>query len=228
MAIIKSGVVNHTLTPEDMSSGLYPGYISLVPAEGPGTLAIPSSCVMVVYTAGTVAFGGTPDFLIGTPVSLALLFNRVFALDALTSQISVRSLALSPGTLTDLVNQPLVVSVDDATLSYGPIVTTVLGSGGTDYAADDTFTLTAGSADATGTVLTVSNTGVVRTYSMDTLGTAYPTGVSNTNTDSEAGSGLTIDVTSVTTGNGNIFINFTYDVIAVPQFAGVSPNWPLR
>jgi hypothetical protein len=84
----------------------------------------------------------------------------------------------------------------------GAIVTTHLGSGGTGYAVNDTGTLTAGGANATYIVNTVS-AGVVLTYTITGAGTGYFVGSSATATGGGqpgVGVGLTIYVDSVAGG----------------------------
>ena len=84
----------------------------------------------------------------------------------------------------------------------GAIVTSHLGSGGTGYAVNDTGTLTAGGANATYIVNTVS-AGVVLTYTITGAGTGYFSGLSATATGGAqpgVGVGLTIFVDTVAGG----------------------------
>jgi len=82
------------------------------------------------------------------------------------------------------------------------IATHSLNDGGTGYAADDTFTIDDGTVSAKGTVLTVSS-GVVLTYSLSYAGIGYAATTGETTTaTSGSGTGLKINILTVSTDNG--------------------------
>jgi len=107
----------------------------------------------------------------------------------------------------------------------GPITSSSLGAGGSGYAPGDTGTVSgAGSADATYTVNTVNGGGAVLTYTLTSQGTNYSaqSGVSTTvstgggngaftvNVLSDAGSGATFNILTVTEGNGSLDVVIAY------------------
>lgn len=78
----------------------------------------------------------------------------------------------------------------------GGVATTSLGSGGTGYVTDETFTISTGDPLATGIVLTHS-TGVVLTYSITYSGGDYAVAAGVATVASISGTGLTIDIDSI-------------------------------
>lgn len=100
-------------------------------------------------------------------------------------------------------NGVTVCSWDGTTGPVGGTAITLatLDSGGTGYAVNDTGTLTAGSSDATYTVLTVDGSGTVLTFSLTSGGTSYNVGISPTAVGGGQpgiGTGFTIIISSVT------------------------------
>jgi len=122
--------------------------------------------------------------------------------------LDVTALAYSPGVSNEFTGNGL----NDMTIGGGytgtgtptftvvidgvnTIKTSTLGTGGADYAEDDTFTINNGTVLATGTVVTV-NTGAVVTYSLSTNGAGYWVADDfGTVATSGSGTGLEINVT---------------------------------
>lgn len=120
-----------------------------------------------------------------------------------------------------IVNQSVTLSSGSvANFNYGPIVTTTLGVGGTGYAANDTGFINpngeVSSADATYKVLTVDGDGAVLTYQVTAAGFAYPVenGIDTGTGGGQPGSGtgLTLNITAVTTGDGTLNVTLYYTV----------------
>jgi hypothetical protein len=145
----------------------------------------------------------------GTPPSVPANLNFVARLSHLTGSNPLQWRVINSTNTAQsalyFVNGAQTVCSWDGTIGPpggGAIVTTHLGSGGTGYAVNDTGTLTAGGANATYKVLTVSG-GVVLTYSITAAGTGYFSGSSNTATGGAqpgVGVGLTIFVDTVAGG----------------------------
>jgi hypothetical protein len=214
------------LTANDILNTLYPGTVTLVAPPGANRILLPQGPMQVVYGFGTVAYGVPIPLQIGYPNALTYWGSLNIGTDQTASQVSIfngtnGNLGALPHALSLLVNQPLIASNYDASATYGPIAATSIAAAGSGYAAHDTFTLSAGGGDATGEVLTVSAmTGHVLTYTITDPGTAYSAAAadqpSETTTDSEAGTGLTLNVTSVLQGNGQLYIEFDYSIVTVP------------
>ena len=110
--------------------------------------------------------------------------------------------------------------VSDSSYEIGPILTTSLGAGGLGYAANDTGTITTGNGDATYKVLTVGAGGAVLTYSITAAGTGYVPGNGQATATGGAqpgvGVGFTVNVLTVTVGNGTLKVYTYYQIIPVP------------
>jgi hypothetical protein len=119
-----------------------------------------------------------------------------------------------------LANTALVLATDATTYSNGPILTASLGAGGTGYAANDTGTITTGTGDATYKVLTVGALGAVLTFQITGGGTAYApaNGVATATGGAQPGVGinLTVNITTVTPGDGTLKVITYYQIIPVP------------
>lgn len=104
-------------------------------------------------------------------------------------------------------------------METGGVNAIVLNNPGIGYAPGDTFTInnsTVGAVLATGHVLTIGAGGAVTSLTLDTSGTKYMHHVNNATTrTSGAGSGLTVDITSVSTDcvfSGSSSFDFMYEV----------------
>lgn len=153
---------------------LYPGYYALIPPPGANRIIRPSTPVEAFYGKGSVAFGGSPDLQFGYP-SLPLVALQNLGLNTLTSSTD-SDIFLPSGDLSLIVNQPFVVSLADATATYGPIKTDALADGGSGYVALDKYALLNGDNNPTSVVLSVAtvSSGALVTY---TLSTAPDSGI---------------------------------------------------
>lgn len=198
--------------------------IPVVPAPGAGFIALPVY-VVSVYTFGTVAFGNTGNDGL----------NMFWAGDTSTALIS----AMSPGMLgsasvlaigsgSDIgpiaeslgLNKAITATNQTGDYNAGAIVTTTLGAAGTGYAVNDTGTITTFDDDATYIVNSIGAGGAVATFTITNPGTNYL--VSNGNATARggaqpgSGSGLTINITAITQGDGTLKVVTYYQVVPVP------------
>lgn len=121
--------------------------------------------------------------------------------------------------LADVENQPVAITSTQEAAGFGLILTTSLGSsGGADYAPGDTFDINSFlNLPQAGTVDTVDGGGSVLTYHL-----GAPTGVFFANNDSPTtatsgiGTGLLIDIDSVTPiGDGSAEVIAVYEIVDV-------------
>jgi hypothetical protein len=103
-----------------------------------------------------------------------------------------------------------------ANVACGPILSASLDVGGSGYAPGDTGTITSGGADATYVVDTVDGGGAVLTFHLSGNGSHYEVSTGNaTSVDTGGGDGgFTIDIGSVTLGNGTARATICYYTIA--------------
>ena len=206
--------VRRFLTTTDILTEMYPGYVILLEPQGRNTVIVPTTPSVVVYGAGTAPFGGDPTMRIGYPGSLSAVasFNA-----GITNTVSWMVLhALFPtvvsAALSTFTNQPLVVSFDDASATYGRILTSALGSGGTGYTAGDDLTTAIGGS--TVHAVTVSGPGAILTYTI-TDNLPEPVGVQDLSGGD--GSGATLNIlTTGPHGNGKLYLEFDYQVMTIP------------
>ena len=200
------------LTAAEILTQLYPGSVTLIPAQGRNTLIVPASPLSVYYGSGSAPFGGNGSGLaLGYPGHV-----QTIGIPDITDSVSRASLpvlaAVNDLVLTALANQPLVLSLADGSAAYAPILTSALGSGGTGYSAGDDLTTAIGGS--TVHVLTVNGSGVILTYSI-TDNLPEPVGVQDLSGGDGTGATLTI-LTTGPHGNGQLYIAFDYQVITVP------------
>lgn len=99
------------------------------------------------------------------------------------------------------------------------VLTSSLGAAGTGYAANDTFTISAGDTNATGVVDTVGGGGAVTAYHLTSVGSNYAVATSPTSQSGAqpgVGTGLTINV--LTLGGGYV-VNDTGTIFGVTPSA---------
>jgi hypothetical protein len=103
-------------------------------------------------------------------------------------------------------------SLEDPILR-GAIVTHELGAGGADYQVNDTFNIDNGSFQrAEGVVDTIDGGGAVLTYHLTSAGANYPVSDAQETAGSPNGTGLTIDVLTITPGDGLWRCKVLYEV----------------
>ena len=184
--------------------------ITLVSAQGPGTLITPVF-ITVEYVPGTEIYPQN--------VALNLEWGATGAATVMFTQTGLTSLIAAgcPASVLDdtAENAPLNL-VAATSLALGPVATSSLGAGGTLYSVNDTGLITGGgNADCAYKVLSVDGiTGAVITYSITAAGTNYaPANGVTTTADAGTGSGLTINILTVTKGDGTLRVTTLYDVI---------------
>lgn len=227
--------VKRFLYSNDILHNLYPNPLTLVVPAGPNTIIKPKSDIFVVYGAGSKPFGGAPGLQVGYPnlLDYSASFPN-FPLNQLTSKGNYSgylngSPNVSPN-LSDFTNKPLVVSLTDGTAAYGPIATSSKASGGTGYAPGDTGVVDPNgdfsTGDGDGYVIDTVSSGVVLTYHIvPTSGVvwgkggalpypAVPTAAGGA--QAGIGTGFTVNVNSITQGDGFLFIEFEIEVVGIP------------
>lgn len=203
---------------------LFSAPVTVVPAPGAGFMVVPMRAV-TVYTFGTVAFGNTQLdelqlFYSGdSATNLTSLINPGI-LAAASRWASSADVAIGSALESLSLNKAVVLQNPTADYNAGTIVTTTLGAGGTGYAVNDTGTITTFDADATYIVNSIGAGGAVVTFTITNPGTNYL--VSNANATARggaqpgAGSGLTINITAVTQGDGTLKVVTYYTIVPVP------------
>jgi hypothetical protein len=198
--------------------------VTLVPAPGAGKIIVPFGYAMA-YLPATFPFlvptGGTdqliPIFSFGgfsTGVFCVGLLSQVRG-SLFYSGASFGPLLILPG----LDNVALLIK-SLSPYTNGPIVTATLGAGGAGYVANDTGTVSTGSADATYKVLTVGGGGAVLTFQITGAGTSYATANGVATVDGGAqpgvGAGFTVNITAVQPGDGTVKVVTYYQIVPVP------------
>lgn len=219
--------------------GLLHTPLVLVPAQGPNTVIIPISIIgegvfgTVQYTAGLDFNGGFPTFSVGG----LLLAQFSEQPQRFITVPAGKSLAFIPGgaglpsfpsnshtaTAAAMANQPLVMSTVPSTdFGSGPIVTAAVANGGAGYLLNDTGTIDpsalVSSGDATYQVTAVSGTAVT-TIAVTSPGSSYnvangmQTGTSGAQPG--VGVGLTLNILTVTPGDGTAVVTVSYIVVTL-------------
>lgn len=184
----------------------------LVAAPAMGKLIVPITTAYK-YTFGTKPYSATGLF---PALGVTGIANGGFAINSGSSETGFDAYSTLQG--DSLTAQPLqLIPLDGSFMSIannlGAILTSSLGAAhGSAYLANDTGTLTCGSADATYTVNTVSM-GAVVTYTISGAGTAYgPTTGCATAATSGVGTGLTINILTTAIGDGTLTATTLYTI----------------
>ncbi len=189
--------------------------IDLVPAPGVGKAVLPLSCVLSIQSNSVPFTVGSGQPQLGCGLLASFTPNCKAPASCLTDASS--GLFSAPGSIaiSTAVNwENLPLSLNGFNVDGGPLLTSSKGSGGSGYAPDDTGVLDNGGA--TYQVLTVDGGGAVLTYSITDPGTFCTVGNGQTTTpDAGGGSGFTINVLTVSSGDGTGTIDLTYRIVDV-------------
>jgi hypothetical protein len=198
--------------------------VVLVPAPGAGKLIV-GLLAALVYSFGTVAYSTATDSLDITYANANGddVFNQIVGLMTMGQSAASAAAPLS-FSLIDILpgddNSGLQIQTFGPGFHFGPIVTATLGAGGFGYAANDTGTITTGNGDATYKVLTVGAGGAVLTFQVTAAGTGCTVGngvaTATGGAQPGVGTGFTVNITAVQTGNGTLKVVTYYQIIAVP------------
>ena len=198
--------------------------VTIIPAPGAGRINTLDSLVLI-YNFGTHVFDA--QVIGGTRVAYASALGSPLTptisnpLEATSSQFLFLSSGVSAATFAQaaIVNQAIQIT-DQTDYNAGPILTATLGAGGTGYVANDTGTIQQNNNDATYKVLTVGAGGAVLTFQITGNGTEYVTanGVATATGGAQPGVGVnfTVNITSVTLGDGTLKVVTYYQIIPVP------------
>jgi hypothetical protein len=134
------------------------------------------------------------------------------------SQVGNTSQAYPPiGYIEDAENKAVVISADaDDPTGQANLVT--IANGGVDYAPGDTFAIPVDNgAGIEGVVDTVDGGGAVLTFHLTNLGWGVlPASDVETNTGIGIGSGLTMNIVSITPANVTVRFYFDYEILDLP------------
>lgn len=222
--------ITHTLAQADIL-GLTSPY-TLVPAPGPGYIALPLS---IYWRVSPVSHAYVEPDVNGPVIVWGNISNwfQAFFLYTFENTQSIRLAgltstsvgfvgALGPeqasGPLASAANQPIVMQlIGGDSINRGPILTASVNAAGSGYSPGDL--LKAADAEvASGwgvlTVATVGAGGSVASLTVSTAGTDTAAGsaIATTYTTSGAGSGLTVNLT-VQPGDGTLQITTCYKVL---------------
>lgn len=196
--------------------------VSIVPSPGMGK-ALQFLNVFAMPTPGTIPFSsvdanifydGDTTQLVGNNSFMSLGFGT----DPPPSTVFATSIGsgvenFTRGTIEDT---GLMLKTDTQNATEGALLTGTVSDGGSGYAIGNTFTVDG----FTGSfhVTTLGAPGVVTAFAVDDGGFAFDpsmTGLTTTAT-SGGGSGLIIDVATVTPANGTARVKITYDIVDLP------------
>ena len=217
-----------TLTTADLlaQDGTFGTAVNKIAAPGSsGKLISPDVMMTQNYIAGSAPFSGTAiialqvgagnqfDYINEAPIALNGTVNQYWQGNSSGSDTSPQSSSVGP-------NQPLSVYLSSA-INLGPIATSSLNANPTvGYVNGDTGTITTGNGDAT-YIITNAVAGVVQAggYTITSPGTNYAVGNGQTTATGGAqpgiGTGLEIDVNSITQGNGSVVLTIPFTVVPV-------------
>lgn len=116
-----------------------------------------------------------------------------------------------------------LIAPSNAGYNFGPIVTATLGAAGLGYVNGDTGIIDpsdlVSSGDATYTITSVGTLGVVTGFTVSGAGTAYPVanGLATGTGGGQPGigTGFTVNVTAITTGDGTLAVTLYYSVVSL-------------
>lgn len=198
---------------------LFSSPVEIVPAPS-ATQWIQVVMASVQYKFGTIRYGttGVQDFLfkyLGVANQPVPGFNSEEVFQGQT----VSRLTFSPGANTSINQTNAVqraITVSEGTYdagTVGSINASVINAPGLGYAANDTFTVDTGDGLAAGIVDTVGALGIVTSYHLTSNGQNYVVGVGvATTATSGVGIGFTLDIQSITPGNGTMRVIVVYVV----------------
>lgn len=200
----------------------YPGYITLVPAPGANRIIWPTRAALVVYAYKTRPFGAKlqmgwyPDRLNDLVADMTASASKISALPVPVPGVSF--------VLSEFINKAFVLNAYDGALLNGQLGANALAAGGVDYAVNDTGTIdpsaTHSNGDAT-YVVTARNaaTHAVTAYRITNPGTGWFYADLPITADTDAsgtGTGFQVLVSSVLQGDGELYLDFDYEIITVP------------
>lgn len=212
--------------------------VTAIPAPGVGKANhVLGGSLQAVF--GTIAYSGSNSAIEMTYGGIAFststgIFGVSESVIPLLTATQSEWLPLNSGLLYNVsggISAPIVPSVisnksgtlvgDLPGYSSGPILTATLGAAGLLYAPNDTGVIdpscTVSNCDATYKVLTVGAGGAVLTFSVIAAGTGYPVanGIATGTGGGQPGigTGFTVNVTSVTTGDGTLIVTLYYQIV---------------
>jgi hypothetical protein len=193
----------------DQLNHLHSAPVEIVPAPGAGKIAIPLKLITcekfnsVQYQMVCLTSWPTPDSVY---IRETEDYTSVHDFTAITFDT------------VDKVNQPITLSTDADQIDFGVIATASVGDGGSGYSIGDTGSIEAGGFDAAYEVTSVDGGGAVTGFALSAPGTGYQAGAGQpTSVNTGSGDGaFTIDVDSITPGDGTALIYSLYAVVTVP------------
>lgn len=197
---------------------------TLVQAPGAGMIIVPLGFA-VFYSFGTKPFlfvtGGSDKILPAYSPSLDGTGTEIDnQITRATSCYFYTGTFPGPNPILPGDDNQAIVMLTASDYTNGPIATTTLGAGGLAYLANDTGTISTGSADATYKVLTVGAGGAVLTFQITGAGTSYATGngvaTATGGAQPGVGAGFTVNITAVTQGDGTLKVVTYYQIVPVP------------
>lgn len=209
-----TGVYFDTIALSSADISALGGGLNVVPAQGAGTIAIPTFAFLQ-FNAGSEVFANN-----SMPLYLYLDdgdFFPVLSVDQasfseLGDSYGVFFASGSLGVTANIVNKPIVLKSENAIGYTGSILTSSINSGGTGHTVSDTITI----GDALITVNTVDGGGAVLTYTVTGAGSGFVVDVYNQDSTSGSGIDFSISVDSITPlSNGTASLYIEYKVIPV-------------
>ncbi len=205
--------------------GTFGTAVNKIAAPGSGKLITPDGMMTQNYIAGSAPFsnsatiymqvgaGNTFDYTSSYQIGFNGTMNQYFQANSSNWDTLPQSSSVGP-------NQPLSVYLLSV-INLGPITTSSLNANPTvGYVNGDTGTITTGNGDAT-YIITNAVAGVVQAggYTITSPGTAYAVGNGQATATGGAqpgiGTGLLIDVNSITQGNGSVVLTIPFTVVPV-------------
>lgn len=195
--------------------------IQLVPAQGAGKVVNP------IWVFTQTIFGTHPfQAATGTGIAVSYAGSGVAVaatipgqvLSQLSNQVNGEPAILALYPQTDASNKALVITTTGGEFDLGPILTSVLNAGGLGYAPGDTGTIDKPpfAGDAHYVVDTVDGSGSVLTYHLVANGSGYGVTTGETTSDDTGlGTGFTVDINSVTQGDGTLIVTVYYTVVTL-------------
>lgn len=107
------------LSAADIVGPMSTSYVTAVTQKGAGKIIVPEGPIVVIYTAGTVPFGGNPNLQIGYPGLPVAFVNSSAGISDTDSEGHIFQCGSIGSSLSDFINQPLVLSFADASAIDG-------------------------------------------------------------------------------------------------------------
>lgn len=200
------------------------GAIPVVPPAGISQLVSVVSG-QILYNFGTEDFSSSADIDVrysGTHISAVI--TGLFQLQGQgVSQVqlttgSINNNAVAP--VASIVGVGLDLVLTSGSFTADGVRSATIGAPGSGYAVGDTGTLTTGGGDATYRITSVGALGVVTGFVITTPGNGYSTGNGQATATGGAQPGVginfTVNVNSLTIGDGTFKVTTLYQVIDVP------------